>query len=606
VSSSVNGYRRIAIDPVNSSTVYVGVPGSGLIKTTDGGSTWTPINNGLTSLSVLDLVLSPPLTVYAATMGGVFKSTNGGNNWSAANGGLGAQPVYSLAIDPASPSTLYAGALGFSDGYVTKLNPAGSAILYSTFLGGGGTDAAGKIFVDATGNAYITGHTNSMDFPTADAFQATNQGLYDAFVSKLNSSGNGLVYSTYLGGSANDYGQGVAVDNLGSAYVTGYTFSADFPTMNPALGRCCSESYIEDVFVTRLSSSGASLAYSTYLGRGRGEAIAVDALRMAYVTGEGTSDFSHGKPIPSTGFYLALVAKLDASGSIIYYTGFGRGNFDHGYGIALDSSGAAYVTGSSSLTANAELMVFKVEDQQPVTEIQLNKESYTIGETVSAPEFRLRNPGPAETAAEVKVWLALPGMNPVSIVSMGSDGSFKLPGNFNQNFGPFTLFTVSASMPSGDYEFSARMLDPVDGRMLNEDLNPFEVSGTSASPGPIRRAVVDPPPRIDIKMSSGNYFLGQTASTTEFKITNSGSATVPVEVKVWLGTPALWNAAINLGSDGTFQLPAGYLTDLGAFPLFPVTPSTPGGRYEFSSRVLDPVTGKQLSHDYNMFVVNIF
>ena len=165
-------------------------------------------------------------------------------------------------------------------------------LAWSTYLGGSGDDVGYGIAVDAAGNAYVTGCTDSSNFPTtAGACDTTyNGGSSDVFVAKLNASGSGLVYSTYLGGSGHDdYGSGIAVDAAGNAYVTGYTYSSDFPTTAGALDRTYNGG--GDVFVAKLNASGSGLVYSTYLGEAavstsrHGHGIAVDAAGNAYVTG---------------------------------------------------------------------------------------------------------------------------------------------------------------------------------------------------------------------------------------------------------------------------------------------------------------------------------
>src|SRR5262249_7727304 len=133
---------------------------------------------------------------------------------------------------------------------------------YSTYLGGSDEDVGHGIAVDAAGNAYVTGYTLSTNFPVVAAFQGSPKLLYNAFVTKVSASGASLVYSTYLGGSNNDLGQGIAVDASGNAYVTGFTTSTDFPTVAAFQGTF---SGAEDAFVTKLSASGIPL-YSTYLG----------------------------------------------------------------------------------------------------------------------------------------------------------------------------------------------------------------------------------------------------------------------------------------------------------------------------------------------------
>ncbi len=258
------------------------------------------------------------------------------------------------------------------DAFVVKLNPTGSTLVYSTYLGGGYNDVGRGLAVDGSGNAYVTGETASLNFPTANAFQPTNGGGangYDAFVTKLNPSGSALVYSTYLGGSqdangvGDDHGRGIAVDSLGQAYVTGDTDSANFPTANaiqPAYA-----SYI-DAFVTKLSAAGSTLVYSTYLGGHGGyringdeigHDIAVDRTGCAHVTGRtGSLDFPTVRPVDpaSTTTAKAFVTKLNAAGSAFDYStylGGGTGPFDNlelATGIAVDAARNTYVVGRTS------------------------------------------------------------------------------------------------------------------------------------------------------------------------------------------------------------------------------------------------------------------
>jgi uncharacterized repeat protein (TIGR01451 family) len=225
--------RSVLLDPLSHSTVYAGTD-NGVQKSTDSGASWTGVNTGLSNRNVNALTVSPAdsSTIYAATQNGVFKSTNGGMTWAPRNNGLAGAVVNALAIDPSNAATIYCGsAAGSTDAFVTKLNSSGSALSYSTYLGGISGDQAASISVDASGNAYVTGNTASQNFPTtAGGFQFYYGYSNDGFVTKLDPTAAALVYSTYLGGSDYDYAYSVVADASGSAYVTGTTQSQNFPT----------------------------------------------------------------------------------------------------------------------------------------------------------------------------------------------------------------------------------------------------------------------------------------------------------------------------------------------------------------------------------------
>ena len=221
---------------------------------------------------------------------------------------------------------------------------------YSTLLGGSYSDAAMGVAVDSTGAAYLAGFTSSYDFPTASPKQNFNAGSNDVFIAKLNPSGNGLVYATYIGGSGDDRANAIAVDSSGAAYVTGSTMSANFPLLNPLQPRYGGN---RDAFVLKLSPAGNALVYSTYLGAAgadAGNGIAVDASGSAYVVGD-----TNSVTLPATGYQRAnrggqdvFIARLKPDGSgFIYSTYFGGSNDDHGAAIAVDANGAAWITGST-------------------------------------------------------------------------------------------------------------------------------------------------------------------------------------------------------------------------------------------------------------------
>lgn len=245
--------------------------------------------------------------------------------------------------------------------FVTVIDPTGSALVYSTYLGGSATNVGNGIAVDSAGNAYVTGATNSMDFPTTPgAFQTTctscslPQPLTDAFVAKLNAAGS-LVYSTYLGGSKNNVGNAIAVDSAGNAYVTGTTSSSDFVTQNPLPAPNNALQGTTNAFVTKFDPNGGLLS-STYLGgsnQDTGYGIAVDSSGV-YVAGQTTSNnFPTLSPYQGTydGNGDAFVSKLNPEASaLIYSTYIGGTATDGATAIAIDSSGHAYVTGATSST----------------------------------------------------------------------------------------------------------------------------------------------------------------------------------------------------------------------------------------------------------------
>ena len=222
-------FSRVAIDPINTSTLYLSDHTGSLFKTIDGGATFTKLRDFGTSIN--DVLVDPAASeiVYAAVgsfggSGGVFKSTDGGQTWDITD--LVATPVNRLAIDPQDPSRVFAGVDFDADSFVVKLNSAGNALVYSTYLGGRSPDSANGVGVDALGNAYITGRTFSDRFPQKDALQSSKpSGLLDAatFTTRLNPTGSSITFSTYLGPSEPSFGSAIFVDPAGKTYIAGTT-----------------------------------------------------------------------------------------------------------------------------------------------------------------------------------------------------------------------------------------------------------------------------------------------------------------------------------------------------------------------------------------------
>jgi hypothetical protein len=347
------------------------------------------------------LVVDPAL-VYSTFLGGSGDPNaaliGGGASAIAADGAGNAYVTGStLSTDfpitaGAFQTTNQAGANGGTNAFIAKLNPTGTELIYSTYLGGNNYDQGNAIAVDAAGDAYVAGETASSNFPvTTGALQTTSEGTakgyLTGFVAELNPSGTNLIYSTYLGGSAGDWATAIAMDAAGEAYVAGQTYSTDFPVTQGAfqVQNNAAGLQVTNAFVTKLNPAGTALLYSTYLGGGGerlvrlggcgsgqsvptgeedgADAIAVDAAGNAYVTGTAVStDF----PVTAGAYQTqnnaaanqltnAFIAKLNPTGTALVYSTYLGGSGgpapgtpcvgDASFALAVDSGGNAYVAG---------------------------------------------------------------------------------------------------------------------------------------------------------------------------------------------------------------------------------------------------------------------
>jgi hypothetical protein len=361
----------LVLDPVLVYSTYLGGSGQdsgfGIAVDTSGNvylagqafSTDFPTANALQSENagppdafVAKLDATGSALIYSTYLGGV--GSDGGTDIRVDASGAAYVVGTTDSTDFPTANALQAQLAGPPDAFVAKLNAAGSALVYSTYLGGSGSEAGTGIAVEGSGSAAVTGRTSSVDFPTANAIQAENAGFLDAFITKLDAAGSAFVYSTYLGGNDDDSGNGIAADELGDAYVTGQTLSSDFPTAN-ALQAEKAGSY--DAFVTKLDAAGSALLYSTYLGGSAvdgGNGIAVDASGNAYLTGETSStDFPTRNPFQpaNRGGRDAFVTRLNAQGSgLVYSTYLGGSAIDVGARVAVDAFRHAYITGYTTST----------------------------------------------------------------------------------------------------------------------------------------------------------------------------------------------------------------------------------------------------------------
>jgi hypothetical protein len=390
VSFAVGSFDRrqpLVIDPVLSYSTYLGGTGGDVAFAIAVDSSANAYVTGQTfSTDFPTAPATPPpfqssnkgnFDVFVTKLNSSGSSSGSGLVYSTYVGGTGADIAYGIAVGAegdafitgsttssdfpvaptAAPTAFQTTYGGNGDAFITQLNSTGSALAYSSYLGGRGADVGQAVAVDSAGNAYVTGSTQSSDFPTAGSpFQPTTGGGGDAFVTKVNFSGTELLYSTYLGGSNADVGQAIRVDSSGNAYVAGYTFSTNFPTQNPYQS---SNHGSPNAFVTELNPAGSSLVFSTYLGGSsddRAFGIALDSSGGVYVTGESLSaDFpttsgsfqtvNHGAPQGSLAGD-AFATKFNPSGAGLSYSTFIGGSYaDQGNGIAVDPSGEAFITG---------------------------------------------------------------------------------------------------------------------------------------------------------------------------------------------------------------------------------------------------------------------
>jgi hypothetical protein len=303
----------------------------------------------------LALVIDP--LVYSTFIGGSqadesksIKIDGSGNAYITGNTGSTDYPTttgaYDISSSAASPYYLY-------DVFITKLNASGSALIYSTFIGGNDYDWVYSIATDNSGNTFITGNTKSADYPTTSGaydktYNGTGQFGEDVIVTKLNSTGSVLSYSTFIGGSGQDIGYSLAIDGIGNAFITGITNSSNFPTTTGAYN--VSFNGNGEIFVIKLNITGSACVYSTFINDGQASSIVVDGSGNAYIAGStGFFNFpttTGAYDVSFNGNDDVFVTKLNATGSALVYSTFIGGSDNDGCNsMAIDGSGNAFLTG---------------------------------------------------------------------------------------------------------------------------------------------------------------------------------------------------------------------------------------------------------------------
>jgi uncharacterized repeat protein (TIGR01451 family) len=402
---------------------------------------------------------------------------------------------------PVTGTALQSTRSGDTDAYLMKLNSTASGLLYSTYLGGGGTDRGSGVAIDSSGNAYIAGYTGSQDFPTEDAFQNSSGGSFDAFVAKINTNGSGvasLIFCSYFGGTGDDKAFGVAIDNGGNnIYVTGQTSSNNFPLQSPAQP-AFGGSF--DAFVAKISTAGVK-GYATYLGGSgddRGTGVAVNTAGEAYVTGfTSSANFPTVTPlqIANGGGFDAFVAKLNPAGNAFLYSTYLGGSANESNTstvtsinpIALDALSNAYITGFTSSPnfptaaplqpangGNQDAFVAKISDAAPAAD-------YSITIT---PGSRTVLPGGGTTFTVT----ATPATGFTGVISLSATG---LSNDSTASFNPTNItitdpsaktstltVTTTAATPPGSYSLS---IDTTSGNLQHSGSAQLFVSGTASA-----------------------------------------------------------------------------------------------------------------------------
>lgn len=395
---------------------------------------------------------------------------------------------------------------GGLEAFVGKIPPAGRVFTYLTYLGGSFDDSGNGIAVDAAGNAYVTGNTGSSDFPTRNPIQAGRENFSNyAFVTKLG-PGGAIVYSTYLGGNAEDYGQDIAVDSLGQAVVVGSTGSTNFPLMNPA------QPFLRgfnDAFVAKLAASGSSLMFSTYLGGNERERagfdfssslmkLAVDAAGNAYVTGMTRSpDFPALFPVQPYGGGVcvelpdftpfpcsdAFLSKFDRNGRLLFSTTIGGSREERGRGLALGPNGIVYVAGitrsadfpvrlpiQGSLSGSSDAFITKISTAPPVCQLPAPVPVAPSGGVFeSQPAFSWQAVAGAEVYAATAVntaHAALTGTPPVQVIGVTA-GTSVIP---------------AAPFADGDYTWRVTAWNRICGWGATSQPASFTLPGTCPAP----------------------------------------------------------------------------------------------------------------------------
>ena len=476
--------------------------------------------------------------IYSTYLGGSDGDWPNGIAVDSAENAYVAGETFSTDFPTVNPlqATNHAG-LGNANAFVAKISPAGTALVFSTYLGGSATTRAVAVSVNQFDNAYVAGGTASFDFPTVNPVQSTIGGSLDAFVAKLNATGSALIYSTFLGGSSYDQANAISVDSSGNAYVAGYTWSLNFPTVKPLQGSNKSAAPdITTAFVAKLNPTGSALVYSTYLGgsgRDSANGVAADSSGNAIVTGETSStDFPTVNPLQATnhagsGNSGAFVAELSPDGSALVHSTYLSGSGgDYGLAVAVDPTGNAYVSGLTLSvdfpTANALQPIFPGGQNPFVAKISSQS---LPGVTLSTNNLNFPGQLLNLQSAEQAVNLTYAGSGQLSLASISASGDFGLVNTGTSC--PYTGGTVSSGVPCTiDVTFTPTALGNRTGTLTVSDniaSSPQIVALTGTG------AATDPEGEFSpSSLNFGIQALDRQSAPLPITLTNAGNAVLSI------------------------------------------------------------------------------
>jgi hypothetical protein len=580
----------------------------------------------------LPLVIDPTL-VYSSYLGG-DQRTNG----------------YAIAVDTLGNAyvTGDSGRVGqdssLTDVFVKKIDPTGSMLLYSVYIGGNQRDIGYGIAVDSGGSVYLAGSTTSDDFPAVNPIQSKPQShtcgfpgyttyCVHGFVARLNVTGNSLLYSTYLGGNNFDEVHGVALDTTGNAYVTGWTNSTTFPTVN-ALQQYSGGG--SDAFVAKLDPTGATLLFSTYLGGTQREGefqtscgIAVDSFGSVYVTGTTSSlDFPTMRALQPVygGGGDAYVSKLDTNGAMMYSTYLGGTNLDSGHAIVVNHAGEAFVTGTTySTDFPTTPHVFQPTLAPTLDPILSNNDAFVTKVNASGDSLAYSTYLGGQHQ-EVGYALAVDLSGNVCVTGYTSSINFPVVSPFKSSVGGTynsNAFVTKLNGGGSELIYSTCLGGQTFDTSFGIALGPFGnayVTGTALSNDfPVTKSILafnlpgafiakledSSPPFVDITMSRSSYAVGEDVTATAIQISNPSLNPRKIRLELWLSVPGLGALTLlDLGSDGSLVLPTALSANAGPLSLFRVTSTfPPKGDWQFNSRITEATNGGFVSSDINAFTI---